>query len=370
MNDEEPHPEGADKKLLDELRRHALGRRAEQFSQEHEAFIEQSKRALHGLEPLTERSGIKRGDVFEALNEQRRAMFASASRAQPNRPGLSAKEGMTMASENSQIAYPQGADLEPLRSLQRRSALDRERRFLEDHDNFIRKASQAEQGLRSLADLSGIKQENAAQALAERRKQMHEFLRQQQPGQVEPLKGHNPAQYAPYPLTWNSITCGGITYCSLRGPNGSTGEEGADLGIFNGGGASSVTSVGFWYFAQEAGTLYISVQALVWGWGYVFSGLFGYANAYCGLRAYVEQYSPTFTVYTAMTDIYNNGGVLVVDATNFNWVVRSASIAVPLVPQTWYAIWADDVQHAYAGGIADSVSNFDMYIGPIYYFRV
>ena len=370
MNDEIAFPEGADTRLLEELRQHALGQRSERFAREHDAYIEQSERALHGLAPLTDRLGIDRGAVFEAMDERHKSMFALAARAEPDLASLSDTKEGKMASASDQTAFPQGADHEMLRSFQRRSALDRERQFMDEHDSYIRKAKQAEQGLTPIADLSGIKRDEAAKVLVERRKQMQEFLRQQVPTSVEPLTGHNPAKYAPYPLTWSAINCGGITYCTLRGPNGSSGEEGADLAIFNGGGASSVASVGFWYYAQEAGTLYISVQALVWGWGYVFSGLFGYANAYCGLRAYVEQYSSPFKVYTATTGIYDNGGVLVVDATNFNWVTRSASLAVPLVPQTWYAIWADDVQHAYAGGLADSVSNFDFYVGPIYYFRI
>jgi hypothetical protein len=36
----------------------------------------------------------------------------------------------------------------------------------------------------------------------------------------------------------------------------------------------------------------------------------------------------------------------------------------------WYAIWGAAYQSAYAGGIADSVSNFDIYVGPISYFVV
>jgi hypothetical protein len=370
MSDEMPFPEGADRKLLEEAQQHALSERADRFAREHQAFMEQSQRAMQGLGPLTERLGVDRGALYNALIERRRTMFALVGRAEPHPAGAhEIKEGQ-MVSANDPIAYPQGADQELLQNLQRRSALDRERRFMDEHDSYISKSKQAEQALTPVADLSGIKREVAAQALAERRKQMQDFLRQQQPPPFQPLTGHNPAQYAPYSVTWNAINCGGITVCSLRGPNGGTGEEGADLGIFNAGGASSVASVGFWYYAQEAGTLWINVQALVWGRGYVFSGLFGYANAYCGLRAYIEQFSPTFQVYTATTDIYNVGGVLVFDITSFDWVTRSAWLAIPLVPQTWYRIWADDVQHAYAGGVADSVSNFDMYIGPIYYFRV
>jgi hypothetical protein len=187
---------------------------------------------------------------------------------------------------------------------------------------------------------------------------------------VVPFKAHNPVRYAPFDMPWSSASWGGISLGFLRGPNVRTGEIGADMAIFNGGGASSVASVGFWYYAQQAGTLYITSQALVWGRGYVFSALFGYASAYAGLRVYVERYSADFTTFSARTDIYTRGGVLEFDIRSFDWVTRSVSIAIPLRANTWYAIWTDAVQSAYAGGIADAVSNFDMYAGPVAYFAV
>ena len=126
-----------------------------------------------------------------------------------------------------------------------------------------------------------------------------------------------------------------------------------------------MAAVGFWFYSSGEGSLNITSYATVWGRGYVFSGLFGYASAYAGLRLVV--YGPgTANPSIATTDIYNNWGVLEFDITSFDWVTFSVSLSVPAQPG-WYFAWTDAVQSAYAGGIADAVSNFDMYVGPVWW---
>ncbi len=270
----------------------------------------------------------------------------------------------------SKPVYPEHADLEFLRRLHRKSTQEREKRFRAQYEAFMRDSKMKEQALIPLIKQFGVNREVVERTYAGKRKEMQRLLTSTKPGPVKPLTTHNPVRYAPFDMPWSSANWGGITVGYLRGPNITTGEIGADMGIFNGGGASSVVSVGFWYYALQAATLYITTQALVWGRGYVFAGLFGYASAYAGLRVYVERYSPDFTTFSATTDIYNNWGILEFDIRYFDWVTRTASIAVPLRANTWYAIWTDAVQNAYAGGIADSVSNFDMYVGPVSFFAV
>ncbi len=265
------------------------------------------------------------------------------------------------------LVYPEGADRQLLRKFQAQALAERKRQFGAEHKAFLRQAAMKAKALSPLVNTLGVSKEEIAKLYAKKRKDMQTFLKKETPPAFRPLTSHNPVRYAPYDMTWSSASWGGITIGFLRGPNAKTGEIGADMGIFNGGGASTVCSVGFWYFAQHDSTLFLSVQASVWGRGYVFSGLFGYASAYAGLRAYVERYSSDFKVFSATTDIYDDWGVLEFDIGTFDWVTRTVGIIVPLRANTWYAIWADAVQHAYAGGIADSVSNFDMYVGPVSY---
>jgi hypothetical protein len=276
-----------------------------------------------------------------------------------------------MSPQSKLIAvFPEGADRKLLQGLQRKALAERKRLFQDEHKKFLEEAEMKAKVLEPITSKLAISRREIESLMSEQRAKMKKLLSGAKPGAIKPLKGDNPVRYAPYDMPWSSISCGGITYCHLYGPKPATGEAGASLGIFNGGGASSVASNGFWYYAQQNGTLYLTIQALVWGRGYVFSGLFGYASAYAGLRAYVERYSSDFTTFKATSNIYDNWGVLEFDIRTFDWVNRSVSLTLPVRRNTWYAIWADMVQSAYAGGIADSVSNFDMYVGPVSYFVV
>ncbi|MEK6225531.1 MAG: hypothetical protein AABM40_04465 [Chloroflexota bacterium] len=267
------------------------------------------------------------------------------------------------------VLFPEGADRQLLRRFHTRSVAELEKRNKEAHTLFLRESAIKARTGAKLAESFGPKQRDMEKALTAERRRLREYVRGAKPTRFQTLKAHNPVRYAPFDFPWSYINCGGISYCSLHNPNASSGEIGADLGIFNGGGASSGSAVGFWHYAQQSGTLYTTVQASVWGRGYVFSGLFGYASAWCALRVYVQRYSP-FTTWSASTDIYNNWGVLEFDIRTFNWETRSVSIAIPVVAGNWYAIWGAAYQSAYAGGVADSVSNFDIYIGPISYFTI
>ncbi|MDQ2913451.1 MAG: hypothetical protein M3T56_09365 [Chloroflexota bacterium] len=267
------------------------------------------------------------------------------------------------------ILIPEGAEARLIRDFHRRATADLDRRGKEAHTAFLRSSEMKSRAATKLAASFGIKVRDAEEAIAGERKRLRRYVRGAKPSRFRALKEHNPVRYAPYAFPWSYINCGGITYCSLYGPSAGSGQIGADLAIFNGGGASSGSAVGFWYYAQQSGTLYTTVQASVWGRGYVFSGLFGYASAWAALRVYVQRYSP-FTTWSASANIYNNWGVLEFDIHTFDWETRTVSLAVPVVAGNWYAIWGAAYQSAYAGGVADSVSNFDLYVGPVSYFLV
>lgn len=279
-------------------------------------------------------------------------------------------EGKERIEVNNMADFPKGFDLETLKQMQNQGAALRQQRFNEAHKNHLEQAALKAQGLTAVVEQFGAKSDVVEKAAAERRQAMQNQLLTAKPTPFKPVQGHNPARYAPFDFSWDSINCGGITACSLYGPNAETGEAGADLAIFNGGGSSAEVCNGFWYYSQHEGTLYVDVQAWVWGRGYIFSGLFGYAQAYAGLSTYVEEYVDGVQTgyHKNRADIYNHSGILAFDITTFDWVVKNVAISVPVRANTWYAIWGCLEQNAYAGGIADAVSNFDMYLAPVVYF--
>jgi hypothetical protein len=267
--------------------------------------------------------------------------------------------------------YPGGLDPQWLKELQERGKADLAGRFKSEHQEFLDNAKLKEQSLSPVIESLGVEREQVEQASSGWREAMRNRVRQLKPTPFKPLKGHNPSRYAPFDAQWSAINCGGINACTLYGPDAETGQIGADLASFNAGGAASGSAVGFWYFAEQEGNLSATAFASVWGVGYVYSALFGYASAYAGLRIYIYEYTDAgVNTYSATTDIYNQSGVLTVDVGQFNWVTRSVGLVIPQHLNTWYFIWVDAVQSAYAGGIADSVSNFEMYVGPVTYFAV
>src|SRR5438874_753268 len=228
------------------------------------------------------------------------------------------------------IRFPDGADRRLLRQFHRRASADLDRQRTRAHATFLREAELKTRAATKLAATFGMKERDLQRSLASERRRLREYVGGAKPSRAKILKAHNPVRYAPFDFPWSWINCGGITACSSYGPSASSGQIGADLGIWNGGGAGAASAVGFWYYAQQSGTLYTTVQANVWGRGYVFAGLFGYASAWCALRVYVQRYSP-FTSWSASADIYNNWGVLELDIRTFDWETRTVSLAVPVL---------------------------------------
>jgi hypothetical protein len=213
--------------------------------------------------------------------------------------------------------------------------------------------------------LLGFSREQVGRAVAEQYAASRDYVRGIELSPKPPPSGHNPVRYPPYDFSWAGLNCGGIDACKLYGPDRASGEVGADLFTSTAGGASSGAYVGDWFYSQSEDTWSVSVQAYVWGAGYVASA-FGYAAAYAGLQLFVRDDS-TGDTYATTTDIYNKSADgFGFDITRFNGNTISALSYIQVHANRWYEVWGGAVQHAYAGGIvADAVSNFDMYVSPI-----
>jgi hypothetical protein len=267
--------------------------------------------------------------------------------------------------EHEGVKYPEGADRRVLESGHARAIEEHERRFAAAHDEFLRDSEHKASALNASFELLGFSRERFESAVAEQYAASRDYVRGIRLSPEPPPSGHNPVRYPPYDFSWSGLNCGGIDLCKLYGPDAASGEIGADLFTSTAGGASSGAYVGDWFYSQSEDTWSVSVQAYVWGAGYVASA-FGYAAAYAGLQLFVRDHS-TGDVYVTTTDIYNKSADgFGFDITRSNGNVISALSYIPVHANSWYEVWGGAVQHAYAGGIvADAVSNFDMYVSPI-----
>jgi hypothetical protein len=233
--------------------------------------------------------------------------------------------------EHEGVTYPEGFDRRVLESGHARAIEEHERRFAAAHDEFLRDSEHKASALNASFELLGFSREQVESAVAEQYAASRDYVRGTQLSPEPPPSGHNPVHYPPYDFSWSGINCDGIDACKLYGPDKNAGEVGADLFTSTAGGASSGAYVGDWFYSQSEETWGVSVQAYVWGAGYVASA-FGYAAAYAGLRLFVRDDS-TGNVYAATTDIYNKSAYgFGFDITRFHGNVISALLTSPCMP--------------------------------------
>jgi hypothetical protein len=265
------------------------------------------------------------------------------------------------------IAFPKGFDRRLIEQLLPKALSERERRFNEANE-ALRKQSEAHaQYLDPSLDPKELQRK-----LAEERKKLTEQFRDRKPPPFQPFRAHNPAYYAPFDATFSATDDG--TVGSLHGPDATTGEVGANL-IDESGPTSSVVSVGVWHYAQAESTLYVTIQASVFGQAFTWAPFdVSSAFAYAGLRVYIEQFNLESLglerVITATTDIYESGFLGAYSRGINDWDNRTVTIAIPPVASdSLYLIWADAVQQI-STNIGGALSDFIMHIGPISHFTV
>jgi len=262
------------------------------------------------------------------------------------------------------VRYPAGADRKLLKSAHARTIKELETRFAAAHKTFLRGSELKARTIDKSMALLDVDRDQVKRAVEKQFASNFAFVRKSRRPPKRPLRGHNPARYAPYDFSWSGKNCGGIAICSTYGPNQATGSVGHDLGTIEAGEAAGGAYVGDWFFSQSEDIWSVSVQARVWGIGLV-EAAFGYANAYAGLQLFVRDDS-TDETFVQTSDIYNNSA----DGFGFDFTnvdaYYSAQLYIPVHANTWYEVWGGAVQHAYAGGaVAGAASNFDIFIGPI-----
>jgi len=202
------------------------------------------------------------------------------------------------------VRYPEGADRKLLESAHTRSIKELERRFAAANETFRRNSERKASALGSSLALLGVDRKRVQKAVGKQFASNLEYVRRTRFSPKPPVRGHNPARYAPYDFKWSGKNCGGIEVCKIFGPSTSDGHVGADLLSIVAGGGASGAYVGDWFYSQSEDTWSVSAQANVWGIGYV-GAAFSYASAYAGLQLFVRDDS-TGDVYVTTTDVYND----------------------------------------------------------------
>ncbi len=280
-----------------------------------------------------------------------------------------------------QITFPDGADRSLLKRFSKRAMVEQEKRFKRNHEALLRRAK----AFGKQMDLN----EDATKAVNDRLRRIQRLTSKNKPPKFVPLEGHNPARYAPFDLSSSFFNCGGLgpyDVCQCHGPHATTGEIGADL--FNyaslsetSDAMSTMSSVGFWFYSSEAGTLHVTAQA------YIFGAASATDETYAGLELSVENFpiqnvplaGPSATSQNSITDIFRSDvsasalpsgdPQIIVGVGGFFdsfWEGRTMSVLAPVRPHNWYLIRVSALQHVVWAGM----SSFDIYVGPIAYFLV
>ena len=269
-----------------------------------------------------------------------------------------------------ELSYPSNADKKLLKQFEKNHREERARRFKEEHESFIARAEESAKSAEALVKHLGIKPEDREQ-IEKHYKEMSENRRKSKRTipDVKALQGHNIARYAPFDSSSYSQSRGGVHVSSLNGPNATTGSIGADHATYApGGGASSNTAVGFWYWAGRATTLQVTVQVSAYAQGQVVAGLIGYSEAYIGLRAAITQWMNPSARASAETSIYDVSGILAFHTRmGRSGEIFTASVSMPVLAGNWYLITAQSIQRAYSGVIGFAESTFYAGVGPITY---
>jgi len=273
--------------------------------------------------------------------------------------------------------YPEGADQRLLKRLHTKALAAREKDIKQEHGAFLQRAKLRADLSATIKGSVAIDTKRVVDAWRGKRQRTRELYARPRGRGFKPLKGHNPARYAPFDVSWQYQQCGSIVLCNLYGPQASSGEIGADLLSIGGlTGATAASAVGFWYFAQQYTELLVTAQVLMWAArGYIASILggfgLGHAEAYASLRLYVKEYSAAGPAYSSTVELYNHASGFWPDF-NLNVMddqTRTVDIAIPVQPGTWYLIWIEAIQHVFAAEplLDDALSNFQMYVGPVSY---
>ncbi len=271
------------------------------------------------------------------------------------------------ASRRKKLTLPKGSDVAAqLRRLQKRAVAVRTKRLEAEHQEFVKEARSAERLFAPFAESMGVEPATAKRTI---QRAKVETLAKARPPAPKPPEGHNPSEYPPYELEWSWDSVWGAAYLHhWYGPNGATGRVGTSILVppGAGGAVSTVSSVGFWYFAPVATTMHAKVQADVWGRTAAVS-VGGYVRSRAALRIYVERYDTSgFRTWESSRTVYNKSGHWVADYGGVN-SIETVDVSLWLRPRVWHAIWGDAVQSVFGTGNSTAVTNFSMTVSPISY---
>lgn len=267
-----------------------------------------------------------------------------------------------------QSNFPKGFDKKNLKTFQKKSTEERKKKFETEHNQNV-EALKLQQKINTPIFEKIKYSEDEIKNYKKLAKESAEYALNAKPPAPDLYKTHNHVKYRPFDNTFNQETGGGLgLYYNRYGPDHRTGRTGVNFGIINlAGSMTSVSSVGFWYYAQTSGTVHFRVNADIFFRAAVVSFPFGYAYSLAALQINVEQYTGAFRVWNARNVIYEHGGFIAASFPEIHRQSRSASVPVQVNAGSLYCIWGDAIQTVSAFGPASAANNLDCFINSFDY---
>jgi len=263
------------------------------------------------------------------------------------------------------ISYPPSADKKLLKPFEKQHREERVRRFKKEHETFISNAKKSAKSAETLLQHLGISHENRGQIEKYLKEISDKRRRSKRPRpSVKALQSHNIARYAPFDFPILHHYWSGACAYNLNGPDARTGAIGAGNATYAGGGITTQSGVGFWYWASRQLTLQVTAQVSAYAQGEVVA-LFGYVQSYIGLRASIIQWTNPRAQASADMPIYDRSGVITFDMRpGQGGEIFTAPVAMPVLAGNWYYILVESIQRAYSVvGITEST--FYGGVGPV-----
>jgi len=267
---------------------------------------------------------------------------------------------------------PSEADLRRFKQSAAASEKERQRRFLREHKELVRRAKEAHAKVAPMMKTLGVSDSELRRWTEQEQEVAKEMSALQFPVDTDVIPWHNQCRTPSgggISLAFQDRRCVLATTCEFVGTSAAIGRIGArticnPLVVSTG---SALTSVGTTFVAMSSGTLDVSVAGRAFGVGHIGVFFSGYAEAVAGLRVFVERMTPSFQIFEGrLSNWYAHGNLGV----EFNRIPVSglpvgASTQAPADAGSLYRIWADCVQHATQAGVSGAGVAYEVRIDSI-----
>ncbi len=266
-----------------------------------------------------------------------------------------------MATRNKKrIIVPKGGNAAELTKMFRDALASRKKIEEERHNKFVRSCELKSEMLRAMAKAQGYKRApQTAEKIAKRKELYEKFRKAVSKTRAKRPRGHNPLRFPPYDGAGSVNGGSGIVEWNPYGsPSASDGATGGDLGVWQSSRGSSgsgyaATDIGFSYYAQTSGTLFVTGYfELVGCSAYLYAPApFIQASGYAAVVVQIN--GPSGILVNSPIWVYEKS---VVNAPDYSYMsgYYFPMASAPVRAGNWYTILAGTVQDAYADPDCDA----------------